>query len=64
VVRGSYDTVTLVHVAVSLCFSAQSLEYSVKNDVGLVVFDGPGKASGHNVAINFLFYFIYYHSGI
>jgi len=37
----------LSEVVLHIVFLAQNLKYSVKNDVGLIVFDQPGKASGH-----------------
>lgn len=45
-----------------LCFAAQNLRYSVKNDVGLVVIDCPGKASGQDntVISRFLYVLICY----
>ena len=45
-----------------LCFAAQNLRYSVKNDVGLVVIDCPGKASGQDntVISHFLYVLICY----
>jgi len=55
------DTVILSHfshVALCIVFLAQNLKYSVKNDVGLVVFDMPGKASERDIADNLLFVFI------
>ena len=33
------------------CVSAQNVKYSIKNDIGLVMLDSPGRVSGHGVSI-------------
>lgn len=58
--NSSSATVTLVQcICIILCFSAQNLKYSVKNDIGLVVFDMPGKASGLTLPLLFTLFSLF-----